>query len=122
MSNPIGITLDRTTCRPGERLAGKAGWQLEEAPKKAKIRLFWQTSGKGTTDTGIVEERQIESPQAAQLVDFTFDLPSSPYSFEGRLITLRWGVEVVAGKASSCTWFELGPDGHAIHLGSAEQA
>ncbi len=120
MNHQIGVTLDRVSCRPGERLAGKAGWQLADAPKKASIRLFWQTSGKGTPDTGIVAERKIESPQAAQLVNFEFELPVSPYSFEGRLITLRWGVEVIAGKASHCSWFDLGPDGHACRLGSAE--
>lgn len=116
MNTQIGVTLSRTSCRPGERLEGKAGWQLEAAPKKAKITLFWKTSGKGTPDTGIVEERKIESPQAAQLVDFAFDLPLSPYGFEGTLITLKWGVEVVAGKASHCTWFDFGPDGHPCRL------
>ncbi|HAS83290.1 MAG TPA: hypothetical protein DCS43_11615 [Verrucomicrobia bacterium] len=118
MSDQIGVTLERTAYRPGEQLTGKAGWQLSDTPKKAHIRLFWKTSGKGTVDLKILEDRKIDAPQAAQLLDFAFALPDDPYSFEGHLITLRWGVEVVVGKATDCAWFELGPDGHTCRIGA----
>jgi hypothetical protein len=116
MSDEIGVTLSSANVRPGARLEGQAGWQLAKAPKHVSIRLFWRTSGKGTQDLAVVEERKIEAPQAAQLLPFAFDLPIGPYSFEGRLITLQWGVEILADKASHCAWFELGPDGKACRL------
>jgi hypothetical protein len=116
MGEEIGVKLSREAFLPGERLEGQAGWNLPRAPKNASIRLFWRTHGKGSEDLAIVSEQKVAAPQAAQLLRFAFDLPIGPYSFEGRLITLQWGVEVLADKASHCAWFQLGPDGKACRL------
>ncbi len=111
MSTEIGVKLNATSVRPGGRIEGQAGWQLARAPRKARIRLFWRTEGKGTEDLQVVEQREIANPQAAQLVDFAFDLPVMPYSYKGVLVSIRWGVEAVVDRAAGCAWFEMGPDG-----------
>ena len=110
MGDEIGVKLSQDAFLPGERLEGQAGWQLARAPKRASIRLFWRTSGKGAGDLAIVEEHVVDAPQAAQLVPFVFELPVGPCSFEGKLITIQWGVEVLADKTTQCAWFVLGPD------------
>lgn len=117
MSDDLGVKLERADYRPGDRLEGQAGWQLAKAPKSVCIRLFWRTSGKGTQDLEIVEEIEVKAPQAAQLVPFAVDLPIGPYGFEGTLISLQWGVELLADKASHCAWFEFGPDGRSCRIG-----
>ncbi len=112
MSNEIGVKLlTGASYRPGERVEGQAGWQLAKTPRKARIRLFWRTEGKGTEDLTIVAEQPVESPQAAQLVDFAFDLPPMPYSYHGVMLSIRWGVEAVVDRTSECVWFDMGPDG-----------
>ncbi len=113
MSNEIGVKLNATAFRPGGRIEGQAGWQLARAPRKARIRLFWRTEGKGTEDLQVVEQREIADPQAAQLVDFAFELPAMPYSYKGVLLSIRWGVEAVVDRDAGRAWFEMGPDGRA---------
>ena len=41
MSGEVGIVLERTAYRPGERVAGQAGWHRDKPPRQASIRLFW---------------------------------------------------------------------------------
>lgn len=113
MSERITLQLNRDRLTPGETLAGRVHWQLERAPSKVSIRLFWKTSGKGTEDVGLVDERRVASPAAQQRMDFSFQLPLEPYSFEGRLVSLTWGVEVIAGKSVAAATFVMAPDGHA---------
>lgn len=116
MSDEIGVKLARANYLPGERLEGQAAWQFPKPPKTVAIRLFWWTTGKGTRDVSVVSEQKVASPQAAQLVEFAFDLPAEPYSFMGALVTLQWCVEVVADKASHNAMFELSPEGVARRL------
>jgi hypothetical protein len=115
MSNEITVRLNRDSLNPGESLAGRAYWQLEKAPRTVSIRLFWKTSGKGTEDVGLVDERRVEAPAQQQSLEFSFQLPVEPYSYEGRLISLTWGVEVIAGKASASTTFVMAPEGATRH-------
>ncbi len=119
MSNGITVQLNRDRLNPGETLAGRVFWQLERAPRRVSIRLFWKTSGKGTEDVGLVDERRVDEPEAQQSMDFSFQLPVEPYSFEGRLVSLTWGVEVIAGKSTAAATFVMAPDGQVRRLGSA---
>jgi hypothetical protein len=113
MNEGIQIQLNRDRLNPGEKLAGQACWQLAKAPRMVAIRLFWKTSGKGTEDVGLVDERRVEVADQQQSADFCFQLPIEPYSYEGHLVSITWGVEVLAGKVSAVATFVMAPEGAA---------
>ena len=79
-------------------MAGRVSWQLDRDPKKAVLRLFWYTEGRGTQDVGIVEELQLPTNQPYHEQEFQFKIPAEPYSFQGKLITLKWALELIVNK------------------------
>jgi len=107
------IQLNRDRLSPGEKLTGRIHWQLEKAPRTLNIRLFWRTSGKGTEDVGVVDESRVDAPEHQQSADFCFQLPVAPFSYEGRLVSITWGVEVLAGRDSAVATFVMAPEGSA---------
>lgn len=92
---------------PGQRITARAGWQMNERPKKAVLRLFWYTEGRGTQDVGIVEEKEFPSPGLSHNESFNFTLPNEPYSFSGKLISLRWALELVLNKGKEVERIDL---------------
>ena len=96
--NRLEITTDsgETWVRPGDTLSGTAKWELGEPPEAIEVRLFWYTTGKGTRDVGLVDQRRIEQPERYGSTAFRFRIPEGPLSFTGTLITLAWAVEAVA--------------------------
>jgi len=114
----IHLTDDRETFAPGEILEGKAAWQLEQAPKKIFLRLFWFTRGKGTEDIEVISETVFDHPLAAESRPFKMTLAQSPYSFSGRLVSLIWALELVAGDNDTAITKEIviSPFGYEIDL------
>jgi hypothetical protein len=106
----------RTNRQPGESVEFSALWALQKSPAAVEARLFWFTRGKGTEDVEIVAALQAPSPGPAGEHVFRFTLPPSPHSFSGRLISLTWAVELIAGRASARCEFVLAPDGREIVL------
>ena len=94
------LTLDtsdgRTWFKPGELIEGRASWHFEEEVDAIEVRLFWYTSGKGSQDVGIVRVLRTERPDTSGFREFSIRVPEAPYSFSGKLITLAWGIELVA--------------------------
>lgn len=95
--NDLNITTaqNATMFEPGAALDGEVSWLLQTVPEAIELRLFWHTSGKGTTDVEVVEVRRFDSPGLRQQHTFHFVLPEGPYSFSGRLISLSWALELV---------------------------
>ncbi len=95
--NPLNIEIreNQSVFAPGETLEGRASWFTEKTPKKAVIRLFWHTQGKGTEDLEVVEEIAFDSPKQQDSRSFSLTLPHKPYSFSGSLVSLVWGLELV---------------------------
>jgi hypothetical protein len=120
MPATLDISLDRSPAayRPGERLDGRARWDNADGIRTATVRLFWTTSGKGTTDTSVVAEQALATPNPRDERTFSFTLPASPPGFSGSLITLTWGVELVLDPGESAVHreFILGPDAIEIRL------
>ena len=112
----------RTDFHPGEVVPATARWSLDQAPAAVEIRLFWYTEGKGTQDVLIVDRARYEGPLASERRDFRFDLPDSPYTFSGKLISLRWALEVVALPSEEAQRLEItvAPTGKEILLGEVE--
>jgi hypothetical protein len=92
----IRTTDGRAAFSPGEPIAGIVTWSLPAIPKRVELRLFWFTRGKGTEDAQIVEQVAIDNPPIQGQHPFMFRAPNGPYSFSGKLISLIWGLEVLA--------------------------
>lgn len=120
MDPVLTLTIDRTPAsfRPGERLDGAVSWQRVDNIRSAAVRLFWTTSGKGTTDTAIVAAEDLAAPQPDDRRTFSFVLPAGPPGFSGSLITLSWGVELVIepGERAIHREFMFGPEGQELRL------
>lgn len=114
----LDIELDggRTAYFPGDTVSGTVRWVLPKEPSRIELVLFWGTAGKGTRDTGIVARECWEKPGAYGTQTFSFDLPTAPHSFAGRLVSLHWGIEAIAGKTRFVAPLTLSPNGQEIQL------
>jgi hypothetical protein len=101
--NELDIQIDegRTAFEPGETIGVNLEWSLPRAPSELQLCAVWNTVGKGTTDVGTEQSMTIDSPGAAESRRVEFKLPAAPYSFSGRLISLVWALELVAGRSNS---------------------
>ena len=109
-----------TSFRPGDEVSGRAWWEFEMRPREVVARLFWCTEGKGTQDVVVVETETFPAPERQDERKFSFRLPGGPFSFSGNLISLIWGVEVVAqavtGEESAHVEFIFSPDGDELRV------
>ena len=92
---------------PGDTVSGRAGWAGQDAPNDASLRLFWYTSGKGTRDVGIAAEQPLHGVGNSHEEPFSFQLPGTPYSCSGTLLSVQWAVEVVARHGRDAARVEL---------------
>lgn len=101
---------------PGEPITGYLAWDLNNAARRIEIRLLWQTSGKGTQDTGVVGEIVWENESTRGERPFAFEAVDGPYSFSGRLITVAWRVEarVDPGGHDAQAELTLSPTGQEV--------
>ena len=80
---------------PGGTVEGVAGWDLQDQPDSVRLFLMWYTMGKGDEDASVVDELRFDVDSKRKEEPFSFKIPTSPYSFEGRLISLQWAIELV---------------------------
>ena len=117
----LTIQLDgnRTTFRPGERVAGVAGWSLDNDADWLEVRLLWFTRGKGTQDANVVAQHHIQRPPRTGSARFDLKLPGGPYSFSGKFLSLLWALELVTpkGKETARVEFVVSPSEKEIELG-----
>lgn len=108
----------KTKYRPGEAVEGVAFWELDAAPKSVEVRLFWRTQGKGTVDLEIVAALPLPGKGARDRAAFRFPLPVGPYSVSGTLVSIVWGVEVVAepGGDSAAAEITVSSTGEEVRL------
>ncbi len=108
---------------PGEELRGTLDWELESDPARLEIALFWSTEGKGSGDSHTVATEVLESPGPRGRREFRFQLPEAPHSFQGRLISLIWGVEAICKKPKMQAFasFVMAPGGEALSVGEPEE-
>ena len=104
---------------PGEMVQGTVQWNLGlDNPEAIELSLFWQTTGKGTRDVGVVETVKFDNPGSLGRKDFSFKLPTGPYSFSGKLISILWALEAVAwpGERTARRDITVSPTGEEIVL------
>lgn len=114
----IRTEFDNRAYVPGEIMRGEVSWRVNETPKSVALRLFYHTEGRGTRDVEVVETREFDAPTSVERRAFEFVLPSGPYSFSGKLVSLIWALELVVGEdgpVESLT-FVLSPTAEEIDL------
>lgn len=117
--NNLQITLldSKNTFLPGETIEGRVFWSLDERPESLEVRLFWYTEGKGTQDVEITDTVRFGGPGKHEERSFSLKLPEEPYSFSGKLISLKWALELVApGGKTDRRDIIMSPAGKEIEL------
>jgi len=115
----IATAAGRAAFAPGDAVEGTVSWRFDAPPAKLELRLLWYTEGRGDQDVEVVERVPFETPGPADWRSFHLRLPAGPYSFSGKLISLRWALEAVAepGDRSARTDLVVSPTGREIRLG-----
>ncbi|MFP4056251.1 MAG: hypothetical protein ACLF0G_05215 [Candidatus Brocadiia bacterium] len=105
--------------QPGQEVAGTAAWQLPEAPAKAEVCLFWFTEGKGTQDVEVADRAAFDGLAASDERPFRLQLGDGPFSFSGKLISLRWAIELVTEEPHDTERLDIvvSPTGREVVLG-----
>jgi hypothetical protein len=115
----LGLKGGQTAFLPGETMEGVAAWSLPARPQSAELRLFWFTEGKGTSDLEIVHTEGFDLYDAQAVMPFRFELPTGPSSVDGRLVSVRWALELVVATPKERVLrrdFILSPTGQALRL------
>jgi len=113
--------------RPGGVLKGEVSWRVEKLAKLSRkeraveVALGWETSGKGTQDAEqvVVQKIRVEG-KVSGVADFELNLPREPWSFEGRLISLKWYVQASLENVVALEDVVLSADGQPVILPQAE--
>ncbi len=124
--NQLSLTLENSArgFEPGGQLVVTAGWQLDQlvpGDQYLELRLIWYTRGKGDTDVQTTQALRIDPEQASDTKRMGIQLPDSPYSFSGKLISLVWALEFVLepGGDACREEFVMAPGGREILLSAA---
>lgn len=108
----------RTAFEPAETIAVEVQWDLDAEPESLEVRLVWNTSGKGDTDIGVEKTIAIDAPALSESRRLDIELPTAPYSFSGKYVSLIWALELVVqpSDASARTEITIAPGRHEVLL------
>jgi hypothetical protein len=122
MSVELRLSGEQSTFAPGETITGVARWEAVRPPAWLAVRLFWYTTGKGTQDVGVVSEQRSEQPAAIGEQVFRFTAPAHPPSCSGRLVSVRWALELVGDHDQVVPRIDLviAPGGREVLLGQVD--
>lgn len=118
----IVLTDGRTSFAPGEDLTGSISWSSSERPAWLELRLFWYTEGKGTQDIAVATTERFTDPGQHGEKAFRLKAPSHPLSCSGRLVSIRWALELVSSDDQPVVKVDLviAPGAREIELGHVE--
>lgn len=111
MEPEIEILLEAKQKRlqPGETLRG--GWRLNAANamavKSADLSVLWFTEGKGDSDEGVIfHQVSIENSEldAGRAFPFEVRMPPAPWTYDGRIVKIRWAARVYITPQSGKTF------------------
>ncbi len=97
----IRLDADRRAFRPGERLAGE--YRVADLGpgdvEAVELSVVWYTEGKGDEDLAVHFFQRLAQEDGAYFdlrrpARFATDLPRSPLSYEGAIVSIRWCVRV----------------------------
>ncbi len=87
---------DRREIRPGRPIRVRIDWSLARAPERVDVRLLLVSKAGEHDEVKILAEAPFVSVERAGSRECVLDAPSSPWSYEGALVTLRFVIEAVA--------------------------
>ena len=98
----IAIRLEQTQLAVGEQLSGTVSWNPAERHqqlKSASLQLRWHTEGRGTRDSHVVYEEELDLDRLASSsfspIPFSARIPEEgPITYNGSLIRILWEVSV----------------------------
>ncbi|OQY06082.1 MAG: hypothetical protein B6I25_04545 [Planctomycetales bacterium 4572_13] len=90
----IRLNSDANTFAPGQTVEGTISWKLDEDPQKLTLALHWYTQSGAVKQSGMADSIELERPAGNGSKDFSFEIPQGPYSFQGRLLSLNWVLEL----------------------------
>ena len=89
----LALQLDADSVEPGDPITGTVRWQGRISGLEVLLR--WETAGKGTKDTEIVERTAVVvAEHEVREARFELVAPERPFSFSGTLISLTYYVRV----------------------------
>ena len=116
----IKTELDNLVYTPGEILRGQVYWDIDLVKNSdgGEVRLFYYTSGKGTQDVKVINTLSVPATSTKGNQKFEFTLPSEPYSFSGKLISLIWALEfqMLESDETERLEFVMSPSGKEVDL------
>ncbi len=112
------VLPNRTSFEPGEEIEILIAWGLSELPKSLEARLVWSTIGRGTQDLEIAQVTPVFPEEASGQERLTITLPDAPYSCSGKLVSILWGLELVALPSEESTREEIviAPQGREVMI------
>ncbi|MDD5597684.1 MAG: hypothetical protein PHV82_07050 [Victivallaceae bacterium] len=107
----------RTSYRPGGKIRGEVEWDLSRDVRDITINIFWYTGGVGDQDSEAAVSEKIDMPMQNGRRSFEMELPMAPYSYSGRITSLKWAVEAsVSDEVKDVKEFSITPDNREIVL------
>lgn len=112
----LELTDEAKVYRPGDVVRGIVRWSTAQSPRRLAAQLVWWTEGKGNRDSAVGVRQEWEYPSAEGEKSFELTVPAGPLTYHGRLISILWGLEVVAESPDGSTRAELtiSPTGEPI--------
>lgn len=101
--------------QPGEWVTVEYGIEglRGERPRALERSALWYTEGKGEEDLGVHFFERFSTPETIERVvpegTFAFQLPTSPLSYEGVIVKIRWCIRLRV-------FFESGRDHVSEHV------
>lgn len=84
---------------PGQTLNGgfRVNTMIGVPVKRAEVSVLWYTMGKGDTDEGVIHCQSFAEDgmlDAQTAFPFSVVLPDAPWSYDGKIVKIRWAVRV----------------------------
>lgn len=117
----ISLPSGTTAFEPGTEIEVDVEWSCDQILDALQLRLVWSTAGKGDLDIKVAKTVQIRHPDQSGAQRLMIVLPWGPYSFSGKLISILWGLELIAfpSEASTRTEITIAPGGKEVRLQEA---
>ena len=95
MSAHILTDDTRTEFQPNDTVSGTVQWSGSQPPASARLQLFYFTEGTGDRDLVVHATETFATPLTNDSRSFKFELPSAPWSFHGKHVSLHWALELL---------------------------
>lgn len=82
----------------GETLRGTVAWKLPSVPEKIHFSLEWLTDAEYEPEYCPLVEIEFPAGAKSGQQSFELELPLGPFSYEGKLFSIKWYLKAVSKK------------------------